>query len=55
MYQQFFVGMEIKAAMHRWLRKFEWSVEPDYVMAYAAKPLPEAKDRLPVRLTERGR
>lgn len=49
----YFADMEVKATMHQLLRRFVWSVDPDYEIQYAVKALPVARDGLPVRLAAR--
>jgi len=46
----YFAGMQIRAIFHELLRKYRWSVPPDYVMPIDLAALPVAKDGLPVRL-----
>ncbi|MDP9116814.1 MAG: cytochrome P450 [Actinomycetota bacterium] len=45
-----FAGMQIKAAMHQLLLRYQWSVPADYVMPIDWSSLPRPKDGLPIRL-----
>jgi len=46
----YFGGTEVKAVMHRILRRYRWSVDPGYEMPIDWRALPIPRDRLPVRL-----
>jgi cytochrome P450 len=49
----YFGGMEVKAVMHRLLRRFRWEVPAGYELPIDWKSLPRPKDGLPVRLLAR--
>jgi cytochrome P450 len=45
-----FGANEVKAVMHQMLRRFQWSVEPDYELPLDYTSLPVPADGLPIRL-----
>lgn len=49
-----FGRLEVLAVMHQLLRRFCWTVDPDYVMPLDTTALPVPADGLPVRLDHRG-
>lgn len=46
----YFGGMEVKAVMHRFMRRYSWSLDSAYELPVDWKSLPRPKDGLPVRL-----
>ena len=46
----YFGAVEVKMIMHQLLRRFEWTVDPDYVVPMNYHSLPFPKDGLPVDL-----
>ena len=50
----YFGTVEVKMILHQLLRRFEWTVDPDYVAPMNYHSLPFPKDGLPVDLTIKG-
>lgn len=46
---QHFADLQVKAIMHQILRKYRWSVAPNYVMPYQMVPIQKPHDGLPVK------
>lgn len=51
----FFAGAEVKLILHQILRRFEWSVDPDYRTRLDYYSLPFPKDGQPIDLRPRSR
>lgn len=47
---QHFAALEVKAVMHRLLRRYRWSVPDGYRMPYQHMPIAKPRDGLPLRL-----
>lgn len=45
-----FADLQVKGVLHQILRKYRWSVSPDYVMPVDTTSLPVPGDKLPVKL-----
>jgi len=45
-----FAEMQIKAIVHKWVRRFRWSVPPGYVMPVQQAPISRPMDGLPLHL-----
>lgn len=45
-----FAGVEVKAVMHQFLRRLQWSVAPSYKWPLDLTALPVVKDELPLEL-----